>query len=229
METKTLELQFNDYKQVWTIEANDWQKGNAHRVYFRLRLQGERYGEPRQAIWDVNSQCWMAARMDVSKLLGDHLTRLYNLLPEPEPPTPTEVAKVENVVEQSLEAEDSASSIKASSAWQYLPFEDYYQATLSDGRTVRCKAEAFAEAAEECEEAGVELTPENALAHGWSDFYVVDEELAEEVKQPTWGGARLGAGRKEGSIKVAEKSANYQAGYQAGYKAALRKSEKQRS
>lgn len=38
----------------------------------------------------------------------------------------------------------------------------------------------------------------------------------------TWGGARPGAGRPEGTGKAAKKSPEYQTGYQAGYKAAIR-------
>lgn len=102
---------------------------------------------------------------------------------------------------------------KPSSAWQYLPFDGYYQAETQDGRIVRCNRDNFDEIAAECKEAGIELTPERALEEGWPGFYVLKQH----------GGARPGAGRKPDSAKAHTREPLYQEGYNAGYQAGLRK------
>ena len=174
-ETKTLKTEQSEF----SVTANEWEKENQHRVYFRI--QGANRTLSGQCVWDVNKQEWLSCRDRMSKL-EQALEKLFNLLPEP--PTPEE---------------PKAEPKKVASNWQYFPFDGYFQAQTADGKIVRCDSDNFADHAAECEEAGIDLTPERALEEEWVGFYAVDQEVEKEVR--SWGGKREGAGRPKEPVE----------------------------
>ena len=97
--------------------------------------------------------------------------------------------------------------------FEFKAFEDLYEGETSDGKILRCNKDDFASIAEECELAEIALTPDTAIAQGWTGFYIFN---------PKWGGQREGAGRP----KAEDKGQEWQQGYQAGYKSGIRKNEK---
>lgn len=56
--------------------------------------------------------------------------------------------------------------------WTYNAFEYTFWIENQKGERVCCNQDDFHTAAEQCEEAGIELTPERAMEEGWTGFYI---------------------------------------------------------
>lgn len=83
--------------------------------------------------------------------------------------------------------------------WTFILAERSYEYAGADGSIVRCNADDFESIAKECEEAGITLSPSQALAEGWAGFYVAKE--ADEPEKLTQGAVDMLHGKqKRGEI-----------------------------